>query len=55
MKTLKEMEFMLALLYATYIIKGKYSFSDVPSSLQPQVRQILVDQGLGHLAEEPTA
>ncbi|WP_302621319.1 hypothetical protein [Bacillus sp. FJAT-27225] len=42
---------MLALLYATYIMRGLKSYSDVPEMLKPQVKQILEDEGLGHLAE----
>lgn len=41
---------MLALLYATYIIKGKKQYSDVPEQLKPQVKQTLVDMDMGHLA-----
>ena len=41
---------MLAMLYATYIIKGQKTYSEVPEMLKPQVKQILEDQGLGHLA-----
>lgn len=42
---------MLALLYATYIMRGMKKFSDVPAMLKSQVKQILEDEGLGHLAE----
>lgn len=42
---------MLALLYATYIMRGLKKYSDVPELLKPQVKQILEDEGLGHLAE----
>ncbi|MEH7236747.1 CD1375 family protein [Bacillus sp. JJ1562] len=42
---------MLAMLFATYIMKGMKSYSDVPELLKPQVKQILEDEGLGHLAE----
>lgn len=41
---------MLAMLYATYIIKGQKTFSEVPDLLKPQVKQILEDQDMGHLA-----
>lgn len=42
---------MLALLYATYIMRGLKKYSDVPEMLKPQVKQILDDEGVGHLAE----
>jgi len=42
---------MLALLYATYIMRGLKKYSEVPALLKPQVKQILEDEGLGHLAE----
>jgi len=42
---------MLAMLYATYIIKGLKKYSDVPSLLKEEVRQILIDMNMGHLAE----
>jgi hypothetical protein len=41
---------MLAMLYATYIIKGQKQYSDVPDVLKPQVKTILENEGLGHLA-----
>lgn len=41
---------MLAMLYATYIIKGLKLYSDVPELLKPQVKAILEEQALGHLA-----
>lgn len=42
---------MLALLYATYIIKGMKTFSEVPALLKEDVRQALIDMDMGHLAE----
>lgn len=42
---------MLAMLYATYIIKGQKKYADVPDLLKPQVKEILVAEGLGHLTE----
>ena len=36
---------MLALLYATYIIRGLWKFEDVPSMLKEDVRQILIAEG----------
>lgn len=42
---------MLAMLYATYIIKGLKFYSDVPELLKPRVKEILIEEGFGHLAE----
>lgn len=42
---------MLAMLFAEYIMRGKQSYNNVPDLLKSQVKQILEDQGLGHLAE----
>jgi hypothetical protein len=42
---------MLAMLYATYIMKGQKEYADVPEQLKPQVKVILEEEGLGHLAE----
>ncbi|WP_339163705.1 hypothetical protein [Siminovitchia sp. FSL W7-1587] len=42
---------MLALLYATYIIKGLKQYSVVPDLLKPAVKQTLIDLDMGHLAE----
>lgn len=44
---------MLAMLFATRIINKypNFTFADVPVTLREQVREILVEQGLGHLAE----
>ncbi|MFS0864138.1 CD1375 family protein [Fredinandcohnia sp. 179-A 10B2 NHS] len=42
---------MLAMLYATYIMRGLKTYSDVPEMLKPQVKEILEAEGVGHLAE----
>lgn len=42
---------MLAVLYATYIIKGLKKFEEVPNVLKPEVRQALEDLDMGHLAD----
>ena len=42
----------MAVVYATLIIKGKKTFSQVPASLKEQVRQILIDLDCEHLIEE---
>lgn len=36
---------MLALLYATYIIRGLWKFKDVPEMLKEEVRKILIAEG----------
>ena len=43
---------MLAEIFATYIIKGEEKFSDVPNMLKPQVREVLIRLGVGHLADQ---
>lgn len=42
----------MAAVYATLIIKGRRTFSSVPESLKPQVRQILIDLECEFLIEE---
>jgi len=42
----------MAVVYATLIIKGKKTFSQVPDKLKDEVRQILIDLECGDLAEE---
>lgn len=46
----KEVEVM-AVVLATLIIKGSYSFAKVPSTAKDQVKQILIDMDLPELAE----
>lgn len=36
---------MLAMLFATYIIRGKWKFEDVPDVLKEDVRKILIAEG----------
>lgn len=36
---------MLAMLFATYIIKGKWAFKDAPDQLKPDIEKILVAEG----------
>lgn len=43
---------MLAMLYASYIMKGLKEYSNVPEMLKPQVKEILEAEELGHLAVE---
>ncbi len=44
-------EAMMALLLAQRIILGKLTFAEVPSSLKPAVKEILVESGVPELAE----
>lgn len=48
----KEGTTVMAMLYAQAIINGKKTFVDVPRLLKAQVREILIDSGLGELANE---
>jgi hypothetical protein len=43
---------VMALLFAQRIILGKSIFAQVPALLKEQVREILIDSGVGYLAEE---
>lgn len=36
---------MLAMLFATYIIRGKWEFEDVPEQLLEDVKKILIAEG----------
>ena len=42
----------MAVVYATLIIKGKKTISDVPERIREQVKQILIDLDLPELAQE---
>jgi len=42
---------VMAVVLATLIIKGSYSFAKVPSTAKDQVKQILIDMDLPELAE----
>lgn len=42
---------MMAMLWAQQIMLGKKEFKDVPRLLKEQVKEILVDSGMGELAE----
>lgn len=44
-------ENMMAVLLAQRVILGKMTFTEVPEVLQPAVKEVLVDSGLGFLAE----
>ena len=47
----KEIEEMMAMLWAQQIMLGKKTFSQVPAKLKDQVRELLIDSGCGDLAE----
>ena len=47
----KESVLVMAMFFAQRVILGKTAFADVPAVLKPQVRELLVDAGLGELAE----
>ena len=42
----------MAMVYATLIVRGARTFSQVPATLKEQVRQILIDLELEYLAVE---
>ena len=43
---------MMAVIYATLIIKGRKTFAQVPSILKEKVRQVLIDLDMEELAKE---
>lgn len=44
-------DIMMAMLWAQQIMLGKKEFKDVPRLLKEQVKEILIDSGMGELAE----
>lgn len=42
----------MAVIYATLIIKGKKTITDVPVKIKNQVKQVLIDLEVPELAEE---
>lgn len=44
-------EIMMAMFFAQRVILGKTQYSEVPSTLQPGVKEILEESGLDFLAE----
>ena len=52
MLNLKGVKEMMAMLWAQKIMLGKKTFADVPRLLKEQVREILIESGLGELAVE---
>lgn len=49
---MREVEYMMAMLWAQQIMLGKKTFAQVPAKLRDQVRELLVDSGCGDLVEE---
>ena len=43
---------MMAMLWAQQIMLGKMTFAQVPRLLKDQVKELLVDSGMGDLAAE---
>ncbi len=43
---------MMAVIYATLIIKGKKTFAQVPKILKEKVKEILIDLDMSELAVE---
>ena len=41
----------MAVIYATLIIREAKTFQQVPNIIKPQVKQVLEDLEMGHLAE----
>jgi hypothetical protein len=41
---------MMAIIYATLIVKGKKTFTEVPDKIKEQVRQVLIDLECEELA-----
>lgn len=44
-------DIMMAMLWASQIMLGKKKFEDVPRLLKESVKEILIDSGMGELAE----
>lgn len=42
----------MVVVYATLIIKGKKTIGDIPSVIQQQVKDVLIDMDLPELAEQ---
>lgn len=45
---------MMAMLFATKVILGKITYSEVPAKLRPQVDEILIENGLEDLIVKDT-
>lgn len=48
---LKKEIFIMAVIYATLIVKGKKTFAQVPAAIKDQVREILIDLEVPELAQ----
>lgn len=48
----KEVQEMMAMLWAQQIMLGKKTFAQVPRLLKDQVREILIDSGMEELTAE---
>ena len=42
----------MAMVYVTLIIKGKRTYSGLPKTIKPQVKEILIDLELEYLIDE---
>ena len=42
----------MAMIYVQLIIKGRRTYSSVPNTIKPQVKQILIDCELEYLIDE---
>lgn len=49
---MKEVEYMMAMLWAQQIMLGKKEFSQVPAKLKEQVAELLEDSGCSELVTE---
>ena len=43
---------IMAVIYATLIVKGKKTYKQVPDKIKPQVKQVLIDLECEDLIEE---
>ena len=43
---------IMAIIYATLIVKGKKTFSEVPGTIKEQVKQVLIDIDCAELTQE---
>lgn len=42
----------MAVIYATLIVKGRKTFTEVPAKIKAQVKEVLIDLEVPELAEE---
>ena len=52
LKFIREVIEIMAIIYATLIIKGKKEFADVPVKIKDQVKEVLIDMDCEHLVIE---